>query len=491
MQDILFKKKEPIPPSVPLVPKPGNRSLTTILEGTLSLTSQVGSWLKRVGDSSTQPEVLAYPAAPAPALVKPRKNHRAAAKKNLTATAEKLHQTGRRAATSLKTPIGRLATVQALAIAALFIYVNHHHFVASQGGVNSVQSVKADEKISRYLPNVSDYQAPKPFQQSAAAVVAGTSFYAWVTPWNSSDLAQNSSTYASVSAFWLDLNPDAIGVTPKQDWKAWQDYRTSSKNSKQTYYLTVSGDPNTVYLLLTDPATQRKHIDALLKVVQDQGFDGIDIDYEGLGAENRDLFSEFTRNLTSQFHAAGKRVSITVEARIANRQPMDWHALSQIADELRIMAYNYHSRQTNTPGPISPLGWLKEILDYTSQNVDSSKLVIGLGNYGYDWQKPDQDGQPWQGTGISFDQAMAIAQQKNIPIVRANGIDDRGYDMGSIPTFTYQDPNGHQHAVWFEDNASLQAKLTLISQYRTKAVIFWSVGLGDQKFWQSSQQAIQ
>jgi spore germination protein len=168
--------------------------------------------------------------------------------------------------------------------------------------------------------------------------------------------------------------------------------------------------------------------------------------------------------------------------------PMDWHALGGIADEVRIMAYDYHSKETNFPGPITPIGWLKEIMDYAQANIDPAKLVIALGNYGYDWIRSD-DGTSWQGTGISFDRANAIAKEKNIPVVHLTGIDDRGYDIDSTPTFTYKDDANKEHSVWFEDSASLQSKLNLVSQYKNKGVIFWSVGLGDPAFWQANNHS--
>ena len=147
------------------------------------------------------------------------------------------------------------------------------------------------------------------------------------------------------------------------------------------------------------------------------------------------------------------------------------------------MVYDYHSHTTDTPGPIAPLGWVKEVVDYATQTIDPSKVIIGLGNYGYDWQAPDTDGGSWTGTGLSFERAQAVALQYKIPVLTSTGIDDRGYDIGTAPYFQYLDSQGKQHQVWFEDSASLQQKVSILDQYNLKGVIFWSVGIGDQTFW--------
>ncbi len=150
------------------------------------------------------------------------------------------------------------------------------------------------------------------------------------------------------------------------------------------------------------------------------------------------------------------------------------------------MAYDYHSSRTDTPGPVTPIGWLKEVLDYAQATIDPDKLVVGLGNYGYDWIEPSSEGESWQGTGVSYDRAFAIAQEKESPIVRMSCIDDRWYDIGSIPMFTYKDDANQTHSLWFEDATSLADKVALTQQYHIKALIFWSVGLGDRAFWQST-----
>ena len=304
----------------------------------------------------------------------------------------------------------------------------------------------------------------------------------WLTPWNTDQVSQNATRYQSISAFWLTVQPDGVTFQPKADWSIWKSYIAANKKPGQTYVLTVSGDPDAVFLALSDPQKRTTHINNLLQTVKDQGFDGIDIDYEGLGSENSDLFTQFITQLSAAFKASNKTVDVTVEARIGSDPPMDWAALAKVADQVRVMVYDYHGINTGQPGPIAPIGWLQEVLDYAKKTVPQQKLAIGIGDYGYDWAQPTDPSVSWSGTGIGYDQAMALAKQYNQKVTRATGIDVRGYDIGSIPTFSYTDSNNQQHQVWFEDQSSLQAKLDLISQYSTAGVIFWSVGVGDTNF---------
>ena len=380
-----------------------------------------------------------------------------------------------------------LAAVNVFTLVLLCGYIYYDKNKVTSTPRNASESIAGSE-IRTYLPGASPITTTSFEEKNYAseAKEGDTKMQAWLTPWNIDQLAENIDNYSSVSAFWVNVNEDGVTLTPKTSWSAWEKFQqlNKSKNNLPTY-LTVTGDPNYTSISISTPEKQSQHIKELLKMVNEQKFDGIDIDYEGLGSDNRELFTSFCQNLAKEFHAANKKVAITVEARIAGQYPMDWEKIGAVADEVRIMAYDYHGRNTGYPGPISPLGWIKEILDYAKLNMNLNKVVIGLGNYGYDWQANGTEN--WVGTGISHTQAVDLAKEKNSPIIRVGGIDQRGYDIGSTPSFTYKDEEGIEHSVWFEDKESLDNKIKLINQYSVKGVIFWSVGLGDKDFWESGK----
>ena len=383
----------------------------------------------------------------------------------------------------LKTPLGKVATLNLLALLALFGYVLYKQPPTSQDVLQRNVGASSEQTLRRYLPVVANASQSEPISQKQIIEhKKNLPLYTWVTPWNINDVLANRDIYQSFSAFWLTLGSDGSTVTPKGDWSSWHSLN-SARNANQSAYITISADPNYSFLALTDSTVQQKLIDNLVQTMNEQQASGIDIDFEALGSDNRDLFTAFIRNLSTQLHNQNKLLAVTLESRIANQVPMDWHAIGQLADEVRLMVYDYHSRVTNQPGPISPLGWLKEVVTYASQQIPKEKIVVALGNYGYDWSSPATDQTTWQGVGLSQEQAVALALANKTPVVQSTGIDERGYDIGTAPNFSYTDSSGIAHQVWFEDNQSLTMKLDLLSQYQFKGVIFWSVGIGDQEFW--------
>lgn len=350
---------------------------------------------------------------------------------------------------------------------------------ATTGANNQQSSVTTSQQ--RFLPNVAPAVTTLDTVALAAEQKLGRSL--WVPPWNLDASRTQASGAASVSAFWLTVSDDGAGVTSKGDWSSWRSFAKELPSSTPRF-VTVTGSPDVTSRLLASIDLQTSFVQSLLQTAREQEFSGIDVNFEGLGTQNRELFTAFIRNLSRATKDENLKLSVTLEARLRNEVPMDWRAVGLLADEVRVMAYDYRSRTTNEPGPVAPLGWVAEVAGYAAATIPNEKLVFGLGNYGYDWSEPQSALDGWQGVGISFERAMSLASEQNAPITRRTGIDSRGYDIGVIPTYSYIDSQGVRHEVWFEDSASLSDKVASVRAAGISQVIFWSVGIGDPKLWQ-------
>lgn len=381
----------------------------------------------------------------------------------------------------LKHPIGKVAAINTIGILILVGYLAYsNNFKPQAAERNLANTVNQSVTLRQFQPIIPNVSKPEDPQQLTAFTNNRLDQSVWITPWNIQSYAKPEFAYSEVSAFWLTVASDGYSLESKADWTTWQDFAKAQADKLKTKYVTVSGDPNIISETITKPEAQTKLIQNLLQIVRDQQFDGVDLDFEGLGDSNRELYTNFVRNLKAAFDSYNKKVAVTLEARIANQVPMDWHSLGLIVDEVRIMAYDYHARETGKPGPVAPLGWLKEVTAYAIDNIDSNKIIIGLGNYGYDWTQK-ADGQGYEGIGLSYDRALSLSTEYSSPVVMATGIDERGYDVGLAPTFNYLSSDGIEHSVWFEDQNSLQLKVDLLNQYAIKSIIFWSVGVTDPK----------
>jgi spore germination protein len=242
-----------------------------------------------------------------------------------------------------------------------------------------------------------------------------------------------------------------------------------------------SWDYRAIARILHNPSLMRQHVDAIVALVRRQNYAGIDIDYEELHAGDRQAFTQFITELASALHAHGKVLSVAVFPQMAapgGNQPdsaQDYAALGKVADQVRIMGYNYHWANS-APGATAPVGWVRSLLRYATSQMPASKVVLGIPLFGYNWP----DGKAPAAT-LSWLQALRLSRQYH---ATAN------YSTASqTPYFSYSSA-GRTHIVWFENAASSRAKFEVVKGNGVAGVYLWMYGYEDPGTWSSLRTAL-
>jgi spore germination protein YaaH len=267
--------------------------------------------------------------------------------------------------------------------------------------------------------------------------------------------------------------------------------------------------------VLADPAQRAAHVAALVKLVEANGYAGIDLDYEQFAfsdgtstwAATRPTWVQFVADLGAQLHARARLLTVTTPP-IYNgtRAPgsgywvYDWAGIAPHVDRLRIMSYDY---SFSAPGPISPIWWVDQIVAYAVKVVPPSKIQIGVPTYGRSWVTGITGTCPVGANTARFDVRMvnapALVQQKHAVPVR----DGRSGEL----TFTYIDtftgappppttvPGGTTVAppaqvtcqvarrVWYPDTASVLAHARIVGAYGISGLAQWSLGFEAADQW--------
>jgi spore germination protein len=224
--------------------------------------------------------------------------------------------------------------------------------------------------------------------------------------------------------------------------------------------------------IIADPALTSVNIESLVQLAVTHGYDGIDLDYEDLSASDRPAFTSFVNQLAVALHANGKLLTVNVYAKTSEPgtwsgpQAQDWWAIGQVADQVRIMTYEYHW-STSGAGPIAPVDWVGDVLAFARTTIPAQKIMQGVPLYGYDWV-----GQ--SGLDLVWEQTMALVNQYGATVQ---------WDAASAsPWFEYL-AKRTRHTVWFENAASVDAKLQVNVAYDAGGVSFWRLGGQDPEVW--------
>jgi spore germination protein YaaH len=241
----------------------------------------------------------------------------------------------------------------------------------------------------------------------------------------------------------------------------------------------INKDPNS-QVVLTDPAMRKVSVDNIVKMVMDNKYDGVNIDFELLPAKNRDDLTVFIRDLADRLHKQNKMVSVSVMPKLDGLEEIgaayDYGALGKLADFITIMTYDKHSAGSK-PGSVSPYKWVEKNIKEALKSIPANKLVVCIGAYGYDWPVPKTSETKYIG--------MREAQQR----ANSHKAKVKWDDESQSAFFNYWD-GGVKHEVWFENGFSITRKVALAKRYGIRGVAIWRMGFEDETYWKKLRQAV-
>ncbi|HVU80032.1 MAG TPA: glycosyl hydrolase family 18 protein, partial [Candidatus Paceibacterota bacterium] len=231
----------------------------------------------------------------------------------------------------------------------------------------------------------------------------------WIPYWRAAtgtqDVIPRISSLTTVHPFGYIVTQDGVVSDPTgfAD-EPWKSLRAAAKQNGVRFIPTVMwGDGAAMHRILSNAKTRQALEDSIADLVVREGFDGIDIDFEGKYAETRDYFSTFLKGLYSRI---GKKwVYCTIESRTpldsrydstppkdAGIYANDFVQINKYCDRVQIMAYDQGAIDVKLNGvakgpyvPVADIAWVEKVMNVAAQSISKKKLVLGIPTYGYEY----------------------------------------------------------------------------------------------------------
>jgi spore germination protein YaaH len=228
---------------------------------------------------------------------------------------------------------------------------------------------------------------------------------------------------------------------------------------------------------LGEPSAREAMINQLVGLCESDGFQGIQIDFEGAPPAEREPFTAFITALAARLHAIGDKVSTVVTAKTSNvttgRAAMyNDAALAEVSDYVFVLDWGLHWT-TSKPGGLAELPWFTKVADYAATMPDHNRFILGMPMYGLDW--PNGGGPSNPATPLEYDNV--VAEEGQWATV------GEWEPVAAEPHFSYTDASGVPHTVWYIDQQALAARAEL-AQSLGLGIGLWHLGSEDQSIWE-------
>jgi spore germination protein len=300
-------------------------------------------------------------------------------------------------------------------------------------------------------------------------------------PGSQQSFERHSDLLSAIAPYWFDLDLNAPGrIKPRVVPSTIRDLVNDAHRRGVKVLASIHNTDRALGVSRTEVlhsvlrAQRMNFFNNLFALLAEYGFDGINLDFERLRENDRDLYTDFVRDLGARAHQKGYTVVVDVLGD-ATKTPysldFDYPGLAQSVDYLAIMTYDQYRPSEPAPGPVASLPWMEETLRLAlEEGVPPHKILLGIGVYGYDWTVGQVGAR-----AMSFEAIERLRQQQNAYVTY--------HSTFQVPHLTYLDGKGERHEVWYENARSVAAKLDLVRKYDLGGIILWRLGLEDPAVW--------
>ena len=222
--------------------------------------------------------------------------------------------------------------------------------------------------------------------------------------------------------------------------------------------------------LLHDAAASSRLISAMVAAQSSAGYRGINLDFEGMAATDKDAFTAFVVALAAALQRHGAQLTVDVvphDSAGVNQYSAayDVPAIAQAADFVDLMAYDEHAEGT-APGPVAGLDWDGAQLAATLPLLNPARTLLGIPLYARSWRS---------GVGAAASFAEAVSGGLATAGARVD------YDFSAATPFIVSADGSV--VTYFDDADSLARKMALVGVHGLAGVAAWRLGFEDTGFW--------
>ena len=208
-------------------------------------------------------------------------------------------------------------------------------------------------------------------------------------------------------------------------------------------------------------------INDINSTIKEKNYQALCIDFEYVNEDEKNLYTEFIKKVKEGI--GDIKLFVALAPKNSDEQKgllytaHDYYNIGKIVDYVILMTYEW-GYTFGEPMPVAPLDQVRRVIRYAKSNIDESKIIMGVPNYGYDWTLPYQKGS--KAESISNVDAINLAKKNNVEIK---------YDSQSqTPYFNYK-KDGKLHVVHFDDACSINSKINLAIDENIKGLSIWTV----------------
>ena len=236
--------------------------------------------------------------------------------------------------------------------------------------------------------------------------------------------------------------------------------------------------------LLSSRAARQKVQNYLVSQALELGFDGINIDFEGIAQEAGYDYVQFMRELSILCRKNHIILSVDVPVPMDFSKHYNREELGNVCDYVIVMGYDEHYAGSDLVGSVASMTFEITGIENMLMEVPKKKLISAIPFYSRLWYTQSLE----DGTTNVTSEAVTMSGAERI--LQENGVTSTFDESTGQQYAEWTDETGRLCQIWLEDEESVRQRANLVQHYDLGGIAAWVLGNEKDFVWDIIQEEI-
>lgn len=231
--------------------------------------------------------------------------------------------------------------------------------------------------------------------------------------------------------------------------------------------------------MLNSEKNRENFIKNLIEIAKDNKLDGINIDFEAMKDDDREMFTQFIREMAPMF----RRNNIKLSVDMYFVKYIDREEIGKVADYVVLMGYDQRGAWSSDIGSIAEISWVEKNINslINDSKIPSNKIILGVPFYTRLWISKVGNAKPTTRV-YTMKNCQEFLQEYGVTPVwdEDAGQNYAEYKSGNV---TYQ--------LWIEDKDSIKRRVETVNKYHLAGITGWRKGFETKDIWTTIQNTLE
>lgn len=258
----------------------------------------------------------------------------------------------------------------------------------------------------------------------------------------------------------------------------------AKKNNTKVIIAFKMFDNENIDNLISNSESTKRFTKYAISILKKYDLDGINLDLEYFTDSDFPTIrymTNFLQYVSTALKNENPKYLLTVDVNatvILSDKAYDMVKMGELADQIIVMAYDYHNPSSLFAGPVSPIDGelnehsIKESINSLVGRVSMDKVILALPFYGYEWETTSRANK-----SSIVPNSGALATYKRVKELLDNRDDVVKHwdEKAQSPWLVYQQ-SGAIKQIYYEDEESIKAKMDYVKENNLGGIAIWALG---------------